>query len=53
MESMKMETAITAPRDGVIAKLGFDKGQSFERDAVLVALEPLATTAAAKTESRP
>lgn len=48
MESMKMETAITAPRDGVVAKLGFDKGQSFDRDALLIALEPQAVTAGGK-----
>lgn len=42
MESMKMETTITAPRDGVIATIAYEKGQTFERDALLVALEPAA-----------
>jgi len=39
MESMKMETSLTAPRDGVIAEVGFDAGQTFDRDAVLLRLE--------------
>jgi biotin carboxyl carrier protein len=39
IESMKLETAIKAPRDGVIAEIAFAKGQSFDRDAVLVRLE--------------
>ncbi|MGH8516726.1 MAG: acetyl-CoA carboxylase biotin carboxyl carrier protein subunit [Panacagrimonas sp.] len=42
MESMKMETTLVAPRDGVIADLRFDKGQTFERDAVLLTLEAIA-----------
>ena len=37
--SMKLETAIKAPRDGVIAEIAFAKGQSFDRDAILVRLE--------------
>ena len=36
IESMKLETAIKAPRDGVVATVTFAAGQSFERDAVLV-----------------
>ena len=40
MESMKMETTIVAPRDGVIAAVNFEKGQTFDRDALLVSLEP-------------
>lgn len=39
IESMKLETAIKAPRDGVIAEIAFAKGQSFDRDAILVRLE--------------
>jgi biotin carboxyl carrier protein len=39
MESMKMETAIAAPRDGVIAAIAFEKGQTFERDALLLSLD--------------
>jgi len=38
MESMKMETTILAPRDGVIELLAFEKGQTFDRDALLVTL---------------
>lgn len=38
MESMKMETTITAPRDGVIAAITYDKGQTFDRDALLLSL---------------
>jgi acetyl/propionyl-CoA carboxylase alpha subunit len=40
MESMKMETTIHAPRDGVVAMVHFDKGQTFDRDALLLTLEP-------------
>lgn len=44
MESMKMETTIDASRDGVIAAVYVDKGQTFARDALLVSLEPRAAT---------
>lgn len=40
MESMKMETTIVAPRDGVIKTLHVAVGQTFDKDAVLVTLEP-------------
>lgn len=40
MESMKMETTIGAPRDGVVQAVQFDKGQTFDRDAMLLSLEP-------------
>lgn len=40
MESMKMETTIVAPRDGVVQSIEFDKGQTFDRDALLLSLEP-------------
>ena len=40
MESMKMETTIVAPRDGVVQAVQFEKGQTFERDALLLSLEP-------------
>lgn len=40
MESMKMETTIVAPRDGIIAEVLVDAGQTFDKDAVLLALEP-------------
>jgi acetyl/propionyl-CoA carboxylase alpha subunit len=36
MESMKMETSIVAPRDGVIEAVYFSAGQTFDRDALLV-----------------
>lgn len=39
MESMKMETTITAPRDGVIAAISYEKGQTFDRDALLLEFE--------------
>ncbi|MDP9142286.1 MAG: biotin/lipoyl-binding protein [Pseudomonadota bacterium] len=45
MESMKMETTIAAPRDGVIAALAFDKGQTFDRDVLLLSLEPVEKSA--------
>ena len=38
MESMKMETTIAAPRDGVVEAVHFEKGQTFDRDAVLLSL---------------
>lgn len=41
MESMKMETTITAPRDGVIETVTYDKGQTFDRDALLLSLVAL------------
>jgi biotin carboxyl carrier protein len=41
MESMKMETSIVSPRDGVVAAVHFDKGQTFDRDALLLTLETL------------
>lgn len=40
MESMKMETTITAPREGLVQDVRFEKGQTFERDAVLLILAP-------------
>ena len=39
MESMKMETTIVAPRDGTVQAVQFDKGQTFDRDALLLSLE--------------
>ncbi len=39
MESMKMETTIIAPRDGVVHAVNFEKGQTFDRDAVLLELQ--------------
>ena len=39
MESMKMETTIIAPRDGVIEAVHFEKGQTFDRDALLISLK--------------
>ena len=41
MESMKMETTLVAPRDGVVAAVNFAAGQSFDRDALLLSLEPV------------
>ncbi|MBI2383691.1 MAG: biotin/lipoyl-binding protein [Gammaproteobacteria bacterium] len=38
MESMKMETTITAPRDGVVESVHVVQGQTFERDTTLVSL---------------
>jgi biotin carboxyl carrier protein len=40
MESMKMETVIVAPRDGVVAAVHYESGQTFDRDALLLSLEP-------------
>jgi acetyl/propionyl-CoA carboxylase alpha subunit len=41
MESMKMETTLTAARDGVVAAVHFAPGQTFDRDALLLTLEAL------------
>ena len=38
MESMKMETLIIAPRDGVIESVAYEKAQTFDRDALLLTL---------------
>lgn len=43
MESMKMETSIVSPRDGVVAVVHYEKGQTFDRDALLLTLESLET----------
>lgn len=40
MESMKMETTIVAPRDGVVETLHIAVGQTFDKDALLVTLQP-------------
>lgn len=39
IESMKLETAIKAPRDGVVEMIHFAVGHTFERDATLVSLK--------------
>lgn len=40
IESMKLQTALVAPRDGVIAELARAAGETFEKDEVLARLEP-------------
>lgn len=42
IESMKLQMALAAPRDGVIAKLIRAEGERFEKDEVIARLEPLA-----------
>ncbi len=42
IESMKLETTIGAPRDGVVQAVHVEIGRSFERDAILVSLAPAA-----------
>jgi len=39
IESMKILTVITAPRNGEVARVHYEQGQSFERNAVLVTLK--------------
>lgn len=40
IESMKLETSLTAPRDGVVAEIPFAAGDSFGLKAVLAQLAP-------------
>jgi acetyl/propionyl-CoA carboxylase alpha subunit len=40
IESMKMESVIAAPRDGVVDRLLVSVGDTFDRGAPLVALQP-------------
>lgn len=39
IESMKLETVIRAPQDGIVAAVHFAVGDRFDRDAVLASLE--------------
>jgi biotin carboxyl carrier protein len=39
IESMKLQTALVAPRDGRIAELLRDEGETFEKDEIIVHLE--------------
>lgn len=41
IESMKLETAVRAPRDGIVETTHLAVGKSFERDAPLISLAPL------------
>lgn len=41
IESMKLQTALVAPRDGVLAQVLRQPGETFEKDAVVALLEPL------------
>lgn len=38
IESMKLETVIRSPQDGIVDRIHFKQGESFEQDAVLVTL---------------
>lgn len=40
IESMKMETTFTAPRDGIVQAIHVGVGESFDKGAALVTLEP-------------
>ena len=40
IESMKLEMAVKAPRNGIVEAVNFRLGQSFERSAVLAVLAP-------------
>jgi 3-methylcrotonyl-CoA carboxylase alpha subunit len=42
IESMKLESSLKAPRDGVVASLPLGKGATFDRGALLATLEPQA-----------
>lgn len=38
IESMKLETVIRSPQDGIVERIHFKEGETFEQDAVLVTL---------------
>lgn len=40
IESMKLQTALPAPRDGVVAAILRAEGETFEKDEVIATLEP-------------
>ena len=40
IESMKLETTLTAPRDGVVAEMPFAEGDSFGLKDILAQLAP-------------
>jgi 3-methylcrotonyl-CoA carboxylase alpha subunit len=40
IESMKLQTVLSAPRDGVIATIVRAAGESFEKDEIVATLEP-------------
>ena len=41
IESMKLQMALVAPRDGVIAALPRSEGETIEKDEIVVRLEPV------------
>jgi biotin carboxyl carrier protein len=41
VESMKLQIALVAPRDGMLARTPQVSGETFEKDAIVAALEPL------------
>lgn len=42
IESMKLQTSLAAPRDGVLAEVLHAVGDTFDKDATIARLEPLA-----------
>lgn len=40
IESMKLQTALVAPRDGIVEALLKNEGQTFERDEIIARLAP-------------
>ncbi|MCV0397898.1 MAG: hypothetical protein K5872_10345 [Rhizobiaceae bacterium] len=49
IESMKLQTALTAPRDGVIERIVRQEGQTFDKDEAVVLLVPLEEDAREQT----
>jgi len=47
IESMKMQMALVAPRDGTLAALVYDVDDTFDKDEIVVELAPLAPLKAA------
>jgi 3-methylcrotonyl-CoA carboxylase alpha subunit len=40
IESMKLQTALPSPRDGILAAVHRSEGETFEKDAIIATLEP-------------
>ena len=39
IESMKLETTVAAPREGIVEQVNFSAGDTFDQNALLVSLQ--------------